>query len=321
MDRWVRSLRRSKVSRSADRPIGVMHEQERRPSGDTVDASTVFLAGAECPFSCVFCDLWQHTLSGHTPPGSLPRQLEEALGEIGQRSLIKLYNASNFFDSVAVPPADHTSMLRLVQGFAQVTVECHPRFIADDCFAFADRLDGALEVGVGLETVHPAALPRLNKKMTLAEFDAAASALRAHEIGLRVFVLLGCPFIADDEQLDWTLRSIEHAAECGASTISIIPVRGGNGALESLAAEGTWRPVTLDLAEEAFDRALRLSLADAVVQLDLWGLERLAVCAHCVGARVTRLGTMNLTGLPASRVACASCSAPSSAVAPLKPEA
>ncbi len=321
MDHWVRSLRRSKVSRLADRPIGVVHEQERRPSGDIVDAATVFLAGAECPFSCVFCDLWQQTLSGHTPPGSLARQLEEALREIGQRSLIKLYNASNFFDPAAVPPADHTSMLRLLKGFAQVTVECHPRFITDDCFAFADRLDGALQVGVGLETVHPAALPRLNKKMTLADFDAATSALRAHEIGLRVFVLLGCPFIADEEQLDWTLRSVEHAAERGASMISIIPMRGGNGALESLAAEGVWRPVTLDLAEDAFDQALRLNLDDAVVQLDLWDLERLAVCSDCLEARANRIGAMNLTGLSESRVACASCGVGTARDRPRPPEA
>ena len=309
MDRWVRSLRRSKVSRSADWPIGVVHEQERRPGGEVVDAATLFLAGAECPFSCVFCDLWQHTLSGPSPLGSLPRQLTQALGEIGQRSLIKLYNASSFFDPTAVPPDDEASMLRLLEGFAHVTVECHPRFVGDRCFSFADRLDGALEVAIGLETVHPEALPRLNKKMTLADFDAAASALTKRDVGLRAFVLLGCPFIADEEQLDWTLRSVEHAARCGARTISIIPVRGGNGALESLAVDGAWSPVTLDLTEETFDRALRLNLQDAVVQLDLWDLERMSVCAHCVDARVSRLGAMNLSGLAEAQIACAWCGA------------
>ena len=309
MDGWVRSLRRSKVSRSADWPIGVVHEQERSPGGGLVDAATVFLAGAECPFTCVFCDLWQQTLSGATPRGSLPRQLKQALGEIGQRSLIKLYNASNFFDPAALPPADDTSMLRLLKGFAQVTVECHPRFIQDRCFSFADQLDGALEVAVGLETVHPKALPRLNKKMTLGDFDAAASTLQHRGIGLRAFVLLGCPFIANEEQLDWTLRSVEHAAHRGARTISIIPVRGGNGAMESLAADGAWSRVTLDLVEEVFDRALRLRLADAVVQLDLWDLQRLAGCSYCFDARLTRLGAMNRTGEPESHVTCGWCGA------------
>jgi archaeosine synthase beta-subunit len=309
MDRWVRSLRRAKVFRSSDRPLGVVHERERRLEGAVVDATTVFLAGAECPFSCVFCDLWTHTLTERTPPGALPRQLAGALDTIGQRSLIKLYNASNFFDPTAVPPADEAALLRLLDDFAQVTVECHPRFIGDRCFSFADRLQGTLEVAVGLETVHPEALPRLNKQMTLADFDAAASALATRQIGLRAFVLLGCPFVADEEQLDWTLRSVLHAAGGGAGTISIIPVRGGNGALESLGAEGHWHPVTLGLVEEAFDQALRLKLDDAVVQVDLWDLKRVSDCDHCAEARVSRLAAMNLSGLEEPRVGCDWCGA------------
>jgi hypothetical protein len=98
-----------------------------------------------------------------------------------------------------------------------------------------------------------------------------------------------------------------HAAASGAGTISIIPVRGGNGALESLAADGHWNSVTLDLVEEAFDHALRLNLEDAVVQVDLWDLERVSDCGHCVDARVSRLAAMNLSGLAESRVACDWC--------------
>ncbi len=309
MDRWVRSLRRSKVSPSSDRPIAVSHEVERRLGGTTRDASTVFLAGAECPFSCVFCDLWTQTLSGPTPPGALSRQLTHALCEIQQRALIKLYNAGNFFDPTAVPPTEDAPLLRLLEGFEQVTVECHPRFIGERCFAFADRLRGELEVAIGLETVHPEALPRLNKQMTLADFDTTASALAARGVGLRAFALLGCPFVPHDEQLDWTIRTVEHAVASGARTASIIPVRGGNGALESLAAAGDWARVTLDLVEETFDRVLRLNLEDAVVQMDLWDLERVSDCAHCFDARRRRLGAMNLSGRSEPHVACAWCGA------------
>jgi hypothetical protein len=309
MDRWVRSLRHAKTPRSSDTAVGLVHERERRPGGTVVDATTVFLAGAECPFSCVFCDLWTHTLTERTPPGALSRQLTRALSTVTQRSLIKLYNASNFFDPSAVPPEDEGTLLRLLDDFAQVTVECHPRFIGDRCFAFADRLEGALEIAVGLETVHPDALPRLNKQMTLADFDAAASALASRKIGLRAFVLLGCPFVPAEAQLDWTLRSISHAAANGAGTISIIPVRGGNGALESLHAEGHWNPVSLHLVEEAFDHAVRLGLDNAVVQVDLWDLKRVSDCADCLDARLTRLVAMNLSGLEESRVACDQCGA------------
>ncbi|HJN46562.1 MAG TPA: hypothetical protein QF572_20560 [Vicinamibacterales bacterium] len=307
MDRWVRALRGPKTPPSAWEPIRVLHEQERRPGGGLIEVTTVFLAGMECPFSCVFCDLWQQTLVGSTPPASLPRQLELALEGVAHRSLVKLYNASNFFDSAAVPRADEDAMLELLQGFECVTVECHPRFVGDRCFAFADRIDGALEVAIGLETVHPDALPRLNKKMTLADFDACAARLRNRQIGLRAFVLLGCPFIAASEQLDWTLRSVDHAARCGASTISIIPVRGGNGALESLATAGSWAPICLDLVEEVLERALRLDLAETVVQVDLWDIERLAGCRECVGARRARLDAMNRSAHVAPRIRCSHC--------------
>ncbi len=307
MDRWVRSLRPPKTLVTPDRPIAVVHEQERRLGGGLVEVSTVFLAGSECPFSCVFCDLWRQTLASPTQPGSLPRQLECALIEVPHRSVIKLYNASNFFDPIAVPTDDDPELLRLLSGFSQVTVECHPRFIGARCFAFAERLAGRLEVAVGLETAHPEALSRLNKKMTLDDFNAATGELLARRVGVRVFVLLGCPFIAAGEQLDWTLRSVEYAARRGAGVISIIPVRGGNGALESLAADGAWSLVSLDLVEETFERALRLGLENTIVQIDLWELDRLASCGHCVNARLARLGAMNRTGVLLAQTTCTRC--------------
>ena len=307
MDRWVRALRGPKNPPSAWRPIQVVHEQERRLDGSVVKATTVFLAGKECPFSCVFCDLWQETLDHPPPPGAIPHQLERALEEISHRSVIKLYNASNFFDPAAVPPGDDAAMLQLLEGFERVTVECHPHFVNERCFAFAERLGGTLEVAMGLETVHLDALARLNKKMTLADFDARAAALSSCQIDLRVFVLFGCPFIAASDQLDWTLRSVDHAARCGAGTISIIPVRGGNGVLESLAAEGDWSPVCLEQVEQVFDQAL--GQTDAVVQLDLWDLERLPRCPRCFDARRARLDEMNRFGRQMRRIRCSHCGA------------
>ena len=39
----------------------------------------MFLSGAECPFTCSFCDLWRWTIDGPTPPGALSIQLERIL--------------------------------------------------------------------------------------------------------------------------------------------------------------------------------------------------------------------------------------------------
>ncbi|MCH7493928.1 radical SAM protein [bacterium] len=269
--------------------------------------STVFLAGRECPFSCVFCDLWQQTLATNTPVGAIPQQLERALEEVPHRSLLKLYNASNFFDGAAVPAADDAAVLALLRGFERVTVECHPHFVNERCFAFARRLEGSLEVAMGLETIHPEVLPLLNKKMTVADFDRQARELRRRRIAVRAFVLLGVPYLALDEQVEWCVRSVEHAAAQGADLISIIPVRGGNGALEALAAQGQWQAVSLGLLEEAFELARQRT--KAVVQVDLWDLERLTDCKACGPDRVARLQRMNLSAARQAPVRCADCQA------------
>lgn len=280
-------------------------------SGDTAPALTVLLAGAECRFSCVFCDLWRHTLDGPTPPGALPEQLRQALeaaGDPPRDTTIKLYNASNFFDRRAVPPEDDEAIARIVQPFARVVVECHPRLVGRRCHEFSHRLAGRLEVAMGLETVHPEALPRLNKASSLADFDRAAVELTRAGIGLRAFVLVGAPFVPPEETVEWAVRSAAHAVDRGASHVTLIPVRGGNGALEELTRAGDFVQAGMRQLEEALDRAV--ALPGAVVTADLWDVERLATCGECSKRRAERLARTNLTGLAQPPVPCARCHEP-----------
>jgi len=305
---WIRSLRAPKRRVDPWEPLGHLWEEERTQDGRLQPALTVFLAGAECPFTCVFCDLWRQTLDGSTPPGALPTQLRRALAAAGQarkRTALKLYNASNFFDPRAVPPGDEPELLELVAPFCRVTVECHPRLVGDRCLRFAERLAGSLEVALGLETVHPQALARLNKEMTLADFDRAAAILHGAGIGLRAFVLVAPPFVPPDEAVEWAVRSAEHAFAQGAERVSLIPVRGGNGAMEALREAGDFTPPRLDQLEEALERYL--ALEQGIVTADLWDARRLASCAACSDQRLARLETMNRTGLPKPRLACATC--------------
>lgn len=308
-DRRIRALRPPKEAIDPFRPLGVVVEPERRPDGALEQAMTVFLAGAECPFTCVFCDLWRRTLDGPTPPGALPRQLRRALAGLeptATRRRLKLYNASNFFEPRAVPPQDLEALAALAAPFAGVTVESHPRLTGRRCREFAGSLDGRLEVAIGLETVHPGALPLLNKKVTVGDFDRAAERLRAWDVDLRAFVLLGTPFVPFAEQVEWTVRSVEHALARGAAAVAIIPVRGGNGELERLAARGEFAPPRLDELETALDECL--GLGPGVVTADLWDIERLAHCPGCRTARLERLRRLNLTGRPEPRIDCAACS-------------
>jgi hypothetical protein len=312
----VRALRPPRQPVDPWRPLDVLRERERTPSGAVEEGLTVFLAGRECPFTCVFCDLWRHTLDGPTPAGAIPRQIELALAKTESEarplptSWIKLYNASNFFDPLAVPREDWPAIGKWLAPFERVIVECHPRMVGESCERFAELLGWRLEVAMGLETAEPRALAKLNKAMTVEDFDAAAGRLREAAIGFRAFVLVGTPYLSRAESLEWTVRSTEHALEAGAEIVSLIPVRGGNGELERLAAEGEFVPPTLAEVEEAFERCLEgKSKAGGVVQVDTWDLDRFATCEGCAAARIERLGRMNLSGERESPVRCEACGA------------
>jgi uncharacterized Fe-S cluster-containing MiaB family protein len=148
-----------------------------------------------------------------------------------------------------------------------------------------------LEVAMGLETVHPEVLPRLNKRMTLAQFAAAASLLRREAIDLRVFVLVRPPWLTDAEGIEWACRSLDFAWECGATVCSLIPTRPGNGALDALAATGEFAPPSLRALEAALEYGLHARRGR--VFADLWDIERFAGCSACAAQRIERIQEMN----------------------------
>ena len=306
VDRRIRSLRGPKPYVDPYFAHGSLLEDERRPNGRIEHALTIFLAGAECPFTCSFCDLWRWTIDGPTPPGALAKQLRDVIDTSPDADRIKLYNASNFFDRRAVPDEDVEAIASLVARFAGVTVESHVNTIGPATLDFAARLEGRLEVAVGLETIHPEASAHLNKRLDLARFDRAASLLRDNDIDLRVFVLLGAPYVSPDESVDWTVRSVEYAAKCGASVVSIIPVRGGNGEMERLASLGHFTPPTLGQLEAALDRCM--DLGSTVVTADLWDADHLTACEHCRAGRIDRLRRLNVSGCAEAAMDCFACS-------------
>ena len=308
-DRRIRALRPPKRAVDPYTAHGSLLEEERRPDGRAERALTVFLAGAECPFTCSFCDLWQWTLDGPTPPGALATQLERVLstldGPVPQR--LKLYTASNFFDRRAVPREDYATLARLAEPFEAVTVESHASTIGEATLEFAGMLGArrSLEVAVGLETIHPRAMAQLNKRLDLAKFDAAARFLADAAIDLRVFVLLGAPHVPADESVEWTVRTVAHAVGHGAAVASIIPVRGGNGEMERLRALGEFTPPMLSQLEAALDASL--ALGGTVVTADLWDVEGLPACGVCRTRRIERMGRLNVSGRREAAVACDAC--------------
>lgn len=292
-DAEILALRGPKAAVDVGRPYAYLVEPECGADGQVADVATLFLTNRECPFRCLMCDLWRHTTDSRVPLGAIPAQIEFALTQLPPARRIKLYNSGNFFDHQAIPPEDYPRIAELVRSFETVIVENHPRLCGDDCLRFRDLLSGELEIALGLETVHPDILPRLNKRMTLDDFGRATEFLKRAGIRLRAFLLLKPPFMTELEGLDWTKKSIDFAQDCGVDVCVVIPTRGGNGMLEQLAAGGQFSPPSLESLAACLEYGLQRRRGRVFV--DLWDAERFAGDDPVARQRVERLRTMNLT--------------------------
>ena len=319
------------------RPYAYLVELERTASGRVEDVATVFLTNQECPFRCTMCDLWKYTLDERVPVGAIPAQIDHALEQLSSAKHLKLYNAGNFFDAQAIPSEDHDAIAARVSHFETIIVENHPRLTDDRCVKFRDLLSSSfnrvghalwdcgpviesrgawptrlndgprLEIALGLETIHPDILPRLNKRMTVEDFDRATRFLCDHDIDVRTFLLLKPPGLNEREGIEWCLNSIHHAFDVGATVCSVIPTRAGNGIMDRLVSAGEFVAPTIHSMEEVLQRGIELALAGSTanrVFIDLWDAEKFCDCPRCGPARITRLRRMNLSQQIEPRVEC-----------------
>ena len=304
-DRWILDRRQQRNVLDPSRPYGFFAEEERSATGELVSVATVLLTNRECPWRCLMCDLWKNTLLETVPIGAIPAQIDFALDQLPPARQIKLYNSGSFFDRRAIPVEDHPRIAQLVESFDRVIVECHPALVGEDCFRFSELIDGTLEVAMGLETAHPQILEKLNKRMSLEQFAAAAERLRAHEIPLRVFVLVKPPFMAEDVALEWACKSVDFAFDCGATAVTLIPTRSGNGAIDQLAKVGSFSPPNIYTLESALEYGL--AHGRGRIFADLWDTSQVQGCPDCFPDRVECLRQMNLEQRTLPAVKCEAC--------------
>ncbi len=318
-DRFVLDRRPARPPRDPWRYHDLVVEEEPTEDAGIAQVAAVFLTGRECPWRCVMCDLWQQTTEDDTPAGAIAVQVTAARRTLDRQGVhvtqMKLYNAGSFFDPRAVPEHDYGDIAAALAGLSRVVVESHPALVGTRTSRLMEALarnrpdtpPPALEVAMGLETTHPDALDRLHKRMTVEDFARAADRLLSLGAALRVFLLVSPPFVPHDEQDAWLLRSVDAAFAYGASAVSLIPTRPGNGALETLAAGGQFRPPTLADIERSLHLARTQARITGRLFVDLWDLSRFADCPHCVDDRRARLHAMNLRQCHLPPVACLQC--------------
>lgn len=295
-------MRGNKNTVDPQRPYGWLVEKERTISGKIEDTGIIFLTNRECPFHCLMCDLWKNTTDESVAVGSIPKQIEWALEQMPDVKHLKLYNSGSFFDSRAIPEDDYKGIASLLKDFETIIVESHPRMINKKCLNFRDMLKPELNIALGLETVHPDILRKLNKQMTVDDFRNSVSFLTKHNIRSRAFILLRPPMLSESEGIRWAERSIDFAFDAGVECCTIIPVRAGNGAMDFLMEKGDFNPPDIHSLEKILEYGIGLRAGR--VFADVWDLALFSNCKKCIDQRTDRLIEMNLSQKIAAVVDC-----------------
>jgi radical SAM enzyme (TIGR01210 family) len=299
-----------------DLPLQVLEEWEAvDATGQTAHVTTIFLRGSECRFTCLMCDLWRHTHQSATAPGAIPAQIASVVNSASQfmglsethARWVKLYNAASFFDSQNIPPSDLSRIAPLLEQFGRVIVENHPCLLPwSRIRQFQAELTGRLEIAMGLETVEPQILRRLNKRMRIEDFSKAVKECQQHNVDVRAFVLLQLPWLAPAEALAWCCRSIDTAIQLGVRHVSVIPMRIGNGAMDTLAQQGFFEVPRAAALEKIMQEYW--ACTDSLVTVDTWDWTQLAgLCAECSMKRRQRLVQMNTSRKWLEPISCAKC--------------
>lgn len=301
-NKWIVSNRGKRNAVDSNRPYGWLVEKERTISGKIEDTAIIFLTNNECSFSCLMCDLWKNTTERPVPIGAIPDQIEWALTKMPEAKHLKLYNSGSFFDERAIPEVDYKRIASLISSFETVIVESHPKLINEKCLRFRDMLKPELQIALGLETVHPEILLKLNKQMTVEDFSNSVSYLTQNEILSRAFILLRPPFLSESEGIYWAKRSIDFAFSVGVESCIIIPVRAGNGAMDLLMEKGDFSLPDIHSLEVVLEYGIGLNAGRVFV--DVWDLGLFSSCKKCISQRTSRLTAMNLSQRITSRVTC-----------------
>lgn len=301
-DRWIVAHRGPKNPVDPQIPYAWLVEKERTASGNIEDTGIIFLTNRECPYHCLMCDLWKNTTDEPVPAGAIPSQIARALEQMPPARHLKLYNSGSFFDGKAIPEEDYTEIAALINGFDTVIVESHPRLINDKCLQFRGMLKPDLHIALGLETVHPGVIRRLNKRMTLEDFENSVHFLSRHQMMSRAFILVRPPFLSETEGIYWAERSIDFAFHAGVECCTLIPVRAGNGAMDLLGNMGYFTPPDIGSLEKVLEYGI--GLGKGRVFADTWDIGLFSTCDKCIVERTKRLTEMNLSQQIISPVVC-----------------
>ena len=236
-------------------PTRVWLDEDNTPDG-VVQSLTIILNTGGCRWAraggCTMCGYVAESVEGGSVGHeNLMTQIQHCLDHEAENAedetadLIKIYTSGSFLDEREVPAETRRAIAETFGDRDRIVVESLPDFV--DREKLGDFTEQGLEtdVAVGLETAtdrvrHDA----VNKYFDFSEFEDACAEARAAGAGVKAYLLMKPPFLAEPDAVEDMKRSIRRcAAVDGCHTVSMNPCNVQRYTMvEELFHDGGYRP-------------------------------------------------------------------------------
>ncbi len=256
-------------------PTRVWMDEDLTPDGE-VRSLTIILNTGGCRWAraggCTMCGYVAESVEGGTVAHeSLLNQVEVALEherEVADEpaEMVKIYTSGSFLDEREVPPKTRDAIAETFGDRDRIVLETLPDFVEAD--RLAPFTDAGLEtdIAIGLETATDRVRRDcVNKYFDFEDFVEATETAAAAGAGVKAYLLLKPPFLAESEAIEDMVRSIERVAPY-VHTVSMNPTNVQQYTLvDDLHFEGGYRPPWLWSIVDVLDRTVDV---DAIVVSD-----------------------------------------------------
>lgn len=271
--------------------------------GKTVDAGVVILRTSGCVHSknggCTMCGYNLESSEGIAPQ-DIVAQFRAATENLDGVQFLKVYTSGSFLDQREMPPEAQNEVLGWCRENGQsLLFESRTEFVTEESLGTTANVHDDFEVAIGLESANDKVLKyAINKNMTIADFDRAASAVKSAGARLRSYVLLKPPYLTEAEAIEDAVSTAKHAA-LKSDTISINPVNVQKGTIvERLWRSWSYRPPWLWSVVEVLNACTEL---DRKVVCDPTGGGRDRGAHNCGGCDEEVLSSIREFSLTQSR--------------------
>jgi len=227
-------------SYAPDEPTRVWMDEDNTPAG-VVRSLTIIMNTGGCRWAraggCTMCGYVAESVEGGTVAhDDLMTQVEAALAHEMDTvetpaDQVKIYTSGSFLDDREVPPETREAIAERLVPRDRVVLESLPDFVEPQKLRpFLDR-GVTTDIAIGLETSSDRIRrDAVNKYFAYEAFEQAASAVTAAgaaadtPAGIKAYLLLKPPFLAEGEAVEDMIRSIRDcAATDGVHTVSMNP--------------------------------------------------------------------------------------------------